>query len=226
MCTTDANGDCTISNVEAPGNYCIVETNLPDGYSADSDLPECFSVVLDQTKVLSYVNPRATGAIKITKTRKHAADGSGDHAHAGVTFTITGGSLDDPGMDVLTDSNGEACLDGLVLSEFVGDYTVTETLPDGYVADGPLSKDVSVTTATTCGTGLEDTVSFSNTPLTDFTVSVNSQVDGGTHSTITCTGGPGNINETDGGTPSLDDPSLTVLSLPPGLYTCVIDIDP
>ncbi|HEX5722604.1 MAG TPA: hypothetical protein VFZ06_07665, partial [Acidimicrobiia bacterium] len=38
----------------------------------------------------TFTNTRQTGAIEITKTRKHAADGAGDHAHEGVTFTITG----------------------------------------------------------------------------------------------------------------------------------------
>jgi hypothetical protein len=36
-------------------------------------------------------NQRLLGAIEITKTRKHAADGSSDHPHAGVDFVITGG---------------------------------------------------------------------------------------------------------------------------------------
>ena len=36
------------------------------------------------------LNLATCGAIKITKTRKHAAAGPGDHPHAGVPFTVNG----------------------------------------------------------------------------------------------------------------------------------------
>jgi hypothetical protein len=120
---------------------------------------------------------------------------------------------------VVTNSSGEACLDGLLLSSFAGSYTVTETVPAGYAADGPTSKSVSVTAASTCGDGNEATVSFSNTPLTDLTVSVNSQIDGGTASTIDCDGVTASTGPN-------GDGSLSRLNLPPGTYTCVVVIDP
>jgi hypothetical protein len=64
-----------------------------------------------------------------------------------------------------------------------------------------------------------ETVSFSNTPLTDITVSVDSQVDGGTSSTIDCdTGVP------DAG--PAEDPSTTGTDLEPGTYTCTVVVDP
>jgi hypothetical protein len=160
------------------------------------------------------------GAIEITKTRKHAAAGTGDHPHAGVTFTITGGDLPAGGTTVVTDANGEACLDSLAL----GSYTVTETVPAGYVEDGGGSQTVNVTAVSDCGDGSEAQATFSNTPLTDLTVSVNSQVTGGTASTITCTG----LTPTPpDATPSaFDDTSETVEDLQPGTYTCTIVIDP
>jgi hypothetical protein len=48
---------------------------------------------------------------------------------------------------------------------------------------------VTVDNSTSCSdaTYISETVTFHNTPLTDITVSVNSQVDGGTSSTISCT---------------------------------------
>lgn len=49
-------------------------------------------------------------------------------------------------------------------------------MPAGYAAD-PTSQDVTVDTIATCGDGNEETVSFHNTPLTNVTVSVDSQVD-------------------------------------------------
>jgi hypothetical protein len=61
-------------------------------------------------------------------------------------------------------------------------------------------------------------VSFHNTPLTDMTVSVNSQVDGGTSSTIS-----GCVS---GSTGSNGDGSATVTDPEPGTYTCTGVIDP
>lgn len=165
----------------------------------------------------TFHDAREKGAILITKTRKHAANGPGDWPHPGVTFTITGGELAAAGVEVTTNSTGVACLDGLVLSSFVGDYTVTETVPAGYVADGATAKTVSVTTEATCPGG--NTVDFSNTPLTNFTVSVDSQVDGGTASTIDC--GAGVVSTGPNG-----DGSTTRSNLLPGTYTCTIFIDP
>lgn len=68
--------------------------------------------------------------------------------------------------------------------------TVTESVPTGYTAD-PTEQAVSVSATATCGSGDEATVSFHNTPLTNVTVSVDSQVPGGTESVITCTEGDG-----------------------------------
>lgn len=106
-------------------------------------------------------------------TRKHAAEGSGDHPHAGVSFTVNG-------VTKQTDANGVACFDGLNL----GSYTVHETVPAGYFVDGN-DKSVTVDNVASCGDNpyVGENVSFVNTPLTDITVSVNSQVDGGTAST-------------------------------------------
>lgn len=221
-CTTIADGTCTISNILPPGDYCLVETGVPTGYSAAS--PQCFALALDQNKSVSFVDPRHTGAIKITKTRKHAASGSGDYPHAGVKFTITGGELVAPGTEVTTDANGTACLGGLVLSSHVGGYTVTETVPTNYVADGNASKSVLVTQVATCGSGNEDPVAFSNTPLTNITVSVDSLVDGGTKSTIHCViQGGASVGSVD---PAQEDPTLNLTNKLPGTYVCTIFVDP
>jgi len=61
-------------------------------------------------------------------------------------------------------------------------------------------------------------VSFHNTPLTNITVSVDSQVDGGTSSTISgCASGSTGAN---------GDGSATATDLEPGTYTCTVVIDP
>ena len=157
-----------------------------------------------------YVNRQELGAILITKTRKHAAAGPGDHPHPGVTFTVDG-------RTGVTDANGELCFDGLAF----GPYTVTETVPAGYVGNSPNPQQVIVDNNAECDDDPYggETASFSNTPLTDISVSVNSQVDGGTASTIDCDG----VTAVTGAN---GDGSLSRLNLPPGTYTCVIVVDP
>jgi Prealbumin-like fold domain len=107
----------------------------------------------------TFTNTLQTGAIKITKERKYAADGPGNHPHAGVTFSVDG-------TTVVTDANGEACVDGLAF----GDYTVTETVPAGYVSDDAI-KEVTVDNTADCGDDPYggESVSFLNTPLTNVT---------------------------------------------------------
>ena len=222
----------TFANL-SPGTYDVAETvpagwNLVSATCSDGSTPASIGLSAGETVTCTFHDARETGAILITKTRKHAASGSGDHDHPEVTFTVTGGNLAAGGVVEVTDANGEACVDGLVLSSFVGGYTVTETVPAGYVADGATAKAVSVTAESTCGDDSEANVSFSNTPLTDVTVSVNSQVTGGTASTMQCTDVDGNVYN--GSTVAGGDGSLTVSNLLPTdpivTLTCTITIDP
>lgn len=150
------------------------------------------------------------GAIKISKTRKHAADGPGDHPHAGVTFTVGGET-------VVTDANGEACVDGLALGQEV---TVTETVPTGYVSDDSV-KEVTPDNSASCSDASYggETVTFENTPLTNVSVTVTSQVTGGTSNTVDCSGT--NLDDTDGG-----NVSASATGLEPQEITCTIVIDP
>lgn len=207
-----------------PGTYDVAETvpagwNLVSSGCDDGSDPASIGLGAGETVTCTFHDAREKGAILITKTRKHAADGPGDHPHQGVEFTITGGDLPAGGATVTTNANGRACIDGLVLSGFVGDYTVTETVPAGYSAS-PTSDTVTVSTESTCGDGNEASAGpFHNTPLTDVTVSVDSQVDGGTASTIDC--GAGVVS-----TGANGDGSTTRSDLEPGTYTCTVVIDP
>jgi hypothetical protein len=221
----EAGKDLRTFNDILPGTYDVAETvpaywNLVSASCDDGSDPSSIGLGAGETVTCTFRNVRETGAILVTKTRKHAEAGGAGDPHQGVDFTITGGELAAPGVTVTTDANGQVCYDGLVLSSFVGDYTVTETVPDGYVADAPGTvRTVSVTTEATCGDGNEATASFSNTPLTNITVSVDSQVDGGTASTIDCV-----LQST--ATGPNGDGSLTLSNLLPGTYTCTIVVDP
>ena len=218
----------------APGPYDVAET-VPAGWNlvssacvsdqGDNETPGSITLDADETVTCTFHDARERGAILITKTRKHAAAGPGDHPQPNVTFTVTGGSLPAGGSTVQTGSDGTACIDNLVLSSFVGDYTVAETVPAGYVADGPTSKTVTVVSEATCSSGPKAMVSFSNTPLTNLTVSVNSQVDGGTASTIDCDP-PTTPPDTPTATGANGDGSVTHNDLVPGTYTCTVVIDP
>lgn len=186
----------------------------------DGDTDVEITVEADETVECTFTNTAQTGAIEITKTRKHAATGSGDYAHAGVEFTITGGDLAQ-GVSVTTGTDGKACLDGLALD----DYTVTESVPAGYVSDDA-AKEVSVTAVADCDDESGQAgVSFANMPLTDILVQVESQVVGGTKSSISCVEGTTSIGQD--GIPTMEGSvEVDVDDLEPGTYVCTIVIDP
>jgi uncharacterized surface anchored protein len=175
-----------------------------------------------------YTNTQQLGAIQVTKTRKHAADGPGDHPHQGVTFTVNQGATEI--ASGTTDANGKVCFDNLAF----GAYTVHENVPTGYSLDSPGNdRSVTVDNNAKCSDDPyvgESVPEFHNTPLTDITASVNSQVDGGTSSTITCKDA-GNTTVASGTAlpgppPANGDGSVTATNLQPGTYTCTVVIDP
>ena len=211
-----------------PGTYDAAET-VPAGWnlvssSCDDGSPvTAIAVSGGETVTCTFHNAREQGAIDIAKLRKHAASGSGDHPHAGVTFTVTGGDLPAAGVTAVTNAQGHACVDGLVLSSFVGDYTVTETLPTGY--HGEAAKTVSVTAeVATCGDdpdNSDDDVTFHNTPLTDVTITINSQVGGGTDTQVNC-----DNNDLDLDTDATGDGTVTASDQEPQVIQCTITVDP
>jgi hypothetical protein len=212
-CTT-LNGVCDFTDV-VQGEYWVNETVAPTGHSLPSPTYQHVTVTADETITVTFVDPRLLGAIQLTKTEKNASSPGGTRPHEGVDFTIAG-------QAVTTDDNGQACIGGLTF----GDYDVVETVPTGYVADGDTTKSVTVDQAGTCDAGFE-TVAFSNSPLTNVTVSVDSQIVGGTASTISCDTDPATEGTTD---PVTGDGSVTVNDLAPTApdvtLTCTITIDP
>jgi hypothetical protein len=218
----DANKDSISFSDLDPGTYDVTEL-VPSGWTLvssscdDGSQVDQIGLSGGETVTCTFTNARQTGAILIYKTRKHAGDGPGNHPHAGVNFEITGGQLAAP-ISATTDTQGFACIDGLYLSSFAGDYSVTENVPFGYVADGATTQTVQVTTAASCPNG--DAVYFSNTPLTNITIAVDSIIPDGTASTITCTNTPP-VATGPGG-----DGSLTLNNLLPGTYSCTVVVDP
>jgi hypothetical protein len=167
---------------------------------------------------IAPLNPgiNSCGAVKVTKTKKHAAAG-GSAPAAGVTFQLKQGAT--VVASGATDANGVVCFGALE----PGNYTVHEVVPAGY--HGEADKSVTVDNSASC-TGapyVGESRSFVNTPLTDISVSVNSQVNGGTASTIDCHPlDPG----TDASTDANGDGSYSMLDLEPGTYTCTVIVDP
>jgi hypothetical protein len=159
------------------------------------------------------------GALKISKTAKHAAAESGSINQAGVTFTVTPPVGD--AFDVVTGTDGTVCVAGLE----AGSYSVTESVPTGYAAGGDLTKTATVTQGTTCAD--VTAVAFVNIPLTTFTVSVDSKVVGGTASEVDCV-----VDQTTTSVLSYDTDAITgdgtgtTADLQPGTYVCTIVIDP
>jgi hypothetical protein len=207
-------GTYTVTEGADPANFAFTDLtcSTQGGSTATtSGRTATINVAPGSVTTCTYTNTLQTGAILVTKTRKHAADGPGDHPHAGVTFTVNGVSKQ-------TDANGQACFDGLTFAT----YTVHETVPAGYHVDAN-DKQVAVDNTANCGDTPYggETVSFHNTPLTDLSVSVNSQVDGGTASTVSCTpDGPS------GSTGANGDGTFSDTDLQPGTYTCTVVIDP
>jgi hypothetical protein len=153
------------------------------------------------------------GAIKVTKTTKIPGL-TGPQPQAGVTFTLDGTTTG------VTDANGEVCYDNLAL----GSHDVTETVPSGYQADGLTTKSVNVDNAASCSDDPYggETVSFSNSPLTDVTISVDSKADGGTASTVDCSNDSLDFSTGANGDGSKTSDTVAGSST----ITCTITIDP
>jgi hypothetical protein len=220
-CTNVVAGSYTVTEGAEPATFTLESlscTATGTGSSGSQDATNPFqaniTVAPNGHVTCTYVN-KGTGAILVTKTAKNHSLGSGQFPLAGATFTVNGVSKQ-------TDANGHACFDGLTIGTA---YTVTETAaPSGYAID-TTSKSVTPTTAAGCSSGAPDSVSFTDSPLTDLTVNAASEVSGVTNSTISCVDSK---NADIGNSPQgpKDPAKVTANGLKPGTYTCTVVIDP
>jgi hypothetical protein len=236
-----AGGDSTGNTVDTgktlfQGQYTVTEGADPTGFAFDSvtctggttsttGKTATITLAPDDKVTCTYVNKQQLGAIKITKTSSKAAA----TPLAGAKFSIkdpNGNPL--PGSPFTTDSNGVVCVDGLTP---LGNYTVQETAaPTGYSIDDSTTHTVGVTGSNAkCSDATfgGQSLSFTDTPLTDVTATATSEVAGGTKSTITCVDSStpaNNIGNSPQG-PS-GSPSVNANGLKPGTYTCTIVVDP
>ena len=203
------------------GTYNVAEGTEPTNWAPGTPASSCdngnpvTAVVINpgQTVTCTFNNVLNLGTVKVSKT--HKVPGQGAQPEAGVTFAVQqGGSTVG---SATTGANGVACISGLPF----GSYTVHETVPAGESPDGQ-DKPVTVNTrdlSTDCSGAGTTPISFVNTPLTDLSVHVASEVAGGTSSTISCTnGGPS------AGPGS--DITASATGLAPGTYVCTVVIDP
>jgi hypothetical protein len=247
-CTTDAAGDCTISNVPF-GSYWAVETTGVSGYDLAADQSFTLSSsTTDLTISLTFVDNRQKGAIQVIKNAKNKncsdatpPDGCSDGKAplAGAGFEIwqesngtadlqTSGATPDTKianqqLTVLSGSGASTvastCFGGLTFGTY---YVHESAAPSGYAAAA--DKTATISTASTCAT---TTVSktFTDTPLTDVAVSATSQVPGATESTIACVDANGD-DVGNSGNATTDPASADANDLEPGTYTCTVVIDP
>ena len=142
--TTDVDGELLFGGLE-PGEYTVTET-LQSGWTNTTPLSQDVTVVDGQTASLWFGNiptieePEEGDLIvyKFEDLNENGLFDEGEPMLEDWEFTLSVGDADlDSG---LTDANGELLFGGLE----PGEYTVTETLQDGWTNTTPLSQDVTV----------------------------------------------------------------------------------
>ena len=164
------------------------------------------------------------GALRITKTAKHADTSGNTSANLAATFTV----VDAAGVThvLTTNAAGLACQGGVAIGLT---QSITETsVPSGYSA--PTIANVTVASGSCSGTTITGgtSVGVTNTPLTTIGWSVDSLQNGATSTVVTCRDGAGNVIA---GYPiTVSDGTGTLPNLPPTApgttVTCAFVVDP
>lgn len=232
----------TIENVNPGTGLNVTEDDPGPGYTltdidcGDSSVPAAnystdtttravtFAIAAGETLDCTFTNTLQRGAIKITKTSS-----KDDSGLAGATFSITEDGSAISGSPFTTDTSGEICVDNLTF----GDYVVTETgAPTGYAIDDDTGHTVTVDNNATCDDDPYggETISFSDTPLSEIGVTFTSLAGAGvTNASIVCKQGATTVDavsENGDDDPAFDDTDETFTNLAPGTYTCTVVVDP
>ena len=233
--TTDNSANTVTEGLLVPGGYTVTEGADPTGFgfgsvSCTNNGSPATNVVISgkqvtitlasgDNEVCTYVNNQQHGAIKVTKTST-----KGSAALPGVTFRFKKGAT--TLGDVVTDSNGVACMDSLA---FGTDYSVQEiSAPTGYkINDATAHTGLVVNANAACS----DTsfggvsLSFDDTPLSTITLGFHSLAGAGvTSATVQCTGEGSAANLPEGdATKTLGNGTSTLV---PGNYSCTVIVDP
>jgi hypothetical protein len=206
------------------------------------------------SEIKDFISPVKTplfqncGALKITKTAKTPGGSTTTKYLPGATFNICTNAGPYTTLNpctaptgvtnpVSTGTDGTFCQGSLV----TGTYYVTEVgAPTGYAIDDTSTQTVSVGTGTCASPGTGDSLTFTDSPLTNLSVNVASVASGGSKSAVFCVDSSsnaiGNSPQPSGavaGTASTYDDPVTLNAdsthggaLKPGTYTCTIYIDP
>lgn len=196
-CDITADGDgnltvlhCDVGNLAPDESFTVrVQTQIPAGTSAEN--AEHCDAILDNTAIANADNADEVsddaqidincGGLRIVKTAKHADESGETNPNLAASFQITDSQGNVHTVSTEVDS-GLACVGDLPL----GDASVEEiSAADGYAIDTNNPQEVTVTNEN-CGSGSEVTATFENQPLTDISWIVDSQVDGGTETTVNC----------------------------------------
>lgn len=189
-----------------------------DVVCSDDSLSSAISLQAGEHVICKFVNEWQVGGIQVTKTAKDASQGPGDHPLGGVQFIVH--DINGIAAEMTTDANGVACVNNFGF----GNYTVEEVVPDGYAAQELV--EVTIDSVSNCAS-VPEVATFSNIPLTDVTIKVDSLVGGSTNSRIVCTDVDGNVLDTiTAGDGSLYIPNLKPTDPIVATLNCQVFIDP
>ncbi|MGZ4289385.1 MAG: prealbumin-like fold domain-containing protein [Gaiellaceae bacterium] len=192
----------------------------------------------------TFENTQQVAAIKITKTSSKAAATPLAGAEFYVCTNNTNVKANCTAPSGVTNpvttagTSGSVCVPGLALGTY---YVFESKAPGGYSIDDTSANSEAATSAGTCASSGTPSVSdtWTDTPLTDIHVHVQSEATGGTQSNVKCVAGTNPSTGTAiGNSPQPASGNADPVDLyadagtghggglAPGTYTCTITIDP
>jgi hypothetical protein len=232
----DAGTDTETCTKVPIGSYTVLEGANPAGFvfdslsctatgsgsgSQDGTVPKQANITIaagGDTVTCTYVNKQELGAIKITKTDSKTGD-----PLSGASFSIKSGGTAITGSPFSTGADGTICVDNLAF----GTYAVKEeSAPAGYVIDDSASHNVTVDNNAKCSDDpyVGESISFTDTPVSDIQVRFRDGGSGVTSADISCDNTTGTTSTA--GTTGWDDTTTITGIHAPTTVICTIVIDP